>query len=489
MKWPWAKPAQRAPAPVGLADVQDAAKVASRWVRARFDAADTTDDNRKHWAMADGLSADLAASPGVRRILRNRARYEVANNTYARGIVTTLAHDLVGIGPRLQMTGLNRDDARFVESEFVAWASATNLGEKLRTMRMARAQDGEGFAVQVHNAGLRVPVKLDLWLFEAEQCASSAAALPDPRAVDGIQYDQWGNPQVYDILRSHPGGLAYVSADPLQIPARDVLHFFIPERPGQRRGIPEITPALPLFAQLRRWTLAVLAAAETAADLAAILRTQDAASPDEAAAADAFERIEFERRAIMTLPAGWDITQMKAEHPNSTYGDVKREILNEISRCLLVPYNVAAGNSSGYNFSSGKLDFQIYFRSVEVDRSRMEAQVLEPVFAAWLREAQLIDGYLPQHLRMIGTNWAHGWQWPGFESIDPVGEAQAQQIRLSSLTTTLADEWARQGYDWEEKIEQIGLERKRMASLGLTFADVMPIAKQTAPQQPAGATV
>ena len=38
------------------------------------------------------------------------------------------------------------------------------------------------------------------------------------------------------------------------------------DRPGQARGIPDITPALPLFAQLRRFTLAVLAAAETAAD-------------------------------------------------------------------------------------------------------------------------------------------------------------------------------------------------------------------------------
>jgi len=34
---------------------------------------------------------------------RNPARYEVANNAYARGIVLTLANDVVGTGPRLQM--------------------------------------------------------------------------------------------------------------------------------------------------------------------------------------------------------------------------------------------------------------------------------------------------------------------------------------------------------------------------------------------------
>ena len=46
-----------------------------------------------------------------------------------------------------------------------------------------------------------------------------------------------------------------------RVPAAAVIHYFRTDRPGQRRGIPEITPALPLFAQLRRYTLAVIAAA------------------------------------------------------------------------------------------------------------------------------------------------------------------------------------------------------------------------------------
>ncbi|MEX0715434.1 MAG: hypothetical protein WD066_02550, partial [Planctomycetaceae bacterium] len=51
-------------------------------VRAKYDSALTTDNNRRHWALADGLSANVANGPEVRRILRNRARYEVANNSY-----------------------------------------------------------------------------------------------------------------------------------------------------------------------------------------------------------------------------------------------------------------------------------------------------------------------------------------------------------------------------------------------------------------------
>ena len=73
------------------------------WMRARFDAAQTTKDNAKHWGAADFLSADAEADSNVRKILRTRARYEVQNNSYARGIVKTLADDTVGTGPRLQM--------------------------------------------------------------------------------------------------------------------------------------------------------------------------------------------------------------------------------------------------------------------------------------------------------------------------------------------------------------------------------------------------
>ncbi|WP_345321587.1 hypothetical protein [Novipirellula rosea] len=48
----------------------------------------------KHWSRANGLSAATANSPDVRRTLRNRSRYEVANNSYARGITLTLANDV-----------------------------------------------------------------------------------------------------------------------------------------------------------------------------------------------------------------------------------------------------------------------------------------------------------------------------------------------------------------------------------------------------------
>jgi len=169
-------------------------------LRARYDAAVTTENNRRHWAHADALSADAAASADVRRTLRNRARYEVANNSYARGIVLTLANDTVGTGPRLQL--LTESDAinRQVEHEFDLWAQEVGLAEKLRTMRMARAQDGEAFAILANNPVLDHPVKLDLRLIEADQVTSPLRYLNVEHEVDGIVLDRHGNPAAYHVL-------------------------------------------------------------------------------------------------------------------------------------------------------------------------------------------------------------------------------------------------------------------------------------------------
>jgi lambda family phage portal protein len=433
---------------------------AVRVVRGRYDAATTTDDNRRHWAAADGLSAAAANSPAVRRTLRNRARYEVANNSYAKGIVLTLANDVVGTGPRLQMLAADPEANNRIERLFQQWSKAVALPEKLRTLRMARATDGEAFAVLTHNPRLPGPVYLDLLPVEADRVGTP---LPVDDAIDGIVFDAAGNPLEYHVLRRHPGD-GFAAGDFDRVPARAMLHWFRRDRPGQIRGIPDITPALPLFAQLRRFTLAVLAAAETAADFAGILYT-DAPASGEADAAEPFEPIELEKRALVTMPGGWRMEQLRSEQPSTGYSEFKHEILNEIARCLNMPFNVAAGNSSGYNYASGRLDHQTYFKSIRVDQSHLEAVVLDRILAAWLAEASRIPGLLTD----LGPFAArpHQWFWDGHEHVDPAKEANAQATRLANLTTTLADEYARRGLDWEVQLRQRAKERTLIAALGL----------------------
>jgi lambda family phage portal protein len=442
-----------------------------RAVRARYDAAQTTQDNLYHWVMADALSADAGHTPGVRRVLRNRARYERANNSYCQGMVLTLSNDTVGTGPTLKMATGDSQADRQIEDSWHAWADAIDFDHKLRTMVQARVVDGEVFGL-LHTNPILPDVQLDLRVIETDQIAS-----PQPwllKEVDGMEFDTAGNVSKYHLLRRHPGSLYQLPSmeyDP--IPAASMVHVFRANRPGQHRGVSELTAALPLFAQMRRYTLATIAAAETAADHAAVLFTTSPAQevPD----IEPFVPLNIQPRQFTALPEGWQLGQMKAEQPTTTYGAFKHEILNEIARCLNMPYNVAACNSSSYNYSSGRLDHQIYFKTLRVDRDVLRRNVLDRVLRAWFEEAMYVDGLIPRGLPEF-RRWKWNWVWDGNEHIDPQAEATAQQIQLASNTTTLAAEFAKLGKDWEVELEQRALEVKRMAELGLTDALAAPTA-------------
>jgi lambda family phage portal protein len=433
-------------------------------LRARYDAAQTTRENLRHWAMADALSADAAASSDVRKKIRERARYEVANNSYAKGITLTLADYCVGTGARLQV--LTEDDAfnNAIEEAFMRWSHQVGLAAKLRTMRMAKSTDGEAFALLTGNGRLSGPVKLDVSLVEADRVTTPWTGSPMAQTeVDGIRLDRHGNPVEYTILNHHPGDAENTSGDFRRIDADSVIHWFRPDRPGQHRGISEITPALPLFAQLRRYTLAVLGAAETAADFAAVLFT-DAPANGEAAAVEPMDVVELEKRMATVLPDGWKLGQIKAEQPATAYAEFKRELLNEIARCLNIPLNIALCNSAGYNYASGRLDHQVFFKAIRIEQADMAATVLDKILGAWIQEAMLTTEFsLLRTLRYL----PHQWFFDGHEHVDPAKEANAQKIRLESNTTTLATEYARQGKDWESELHQRAKEIQLMTELGL----------------------
>ncbi|HUU84057.1 MAG TPA: phage portal protein [Phycisphaerae bacterium] len=448
-----------------------------RVVRARYDAAQTTDENRRHWAQADHLSVNAANSSAVRRTLRSRARYEVANNSYAKGIVLTLANYVIGTGPRLQLLTDNADLNRRVEASFAAWSKAIGLGEKLRTMRISQVESGEAFGLLVTNGRIVHPVQLDMRLVEADQVASPWPHLPGiDDATDGIALDASGNPASYSVLRRHPGDTGAMGRlEHDTIPAAYVLHLFRPDRPGQVRGIPEITPALPLFAMLRRYTLAVLSAAEQAALPSGVVYTDAPPDPDgaeDSQTPEAMDTFEIDRGEWMTMPAGWKIGQVKAEQPTTVYSDFKHEVLNEIARCLNIPFNIAAGNSSSYNYASGRLDHQAFFKSIDVDWARIEGLILGRLFAAWLAEASFTGGTLASDAKALFDGVPHQWFWDGWEHVDPAKESKAQGERLAQFTTNLATEYGRVGKDWEQELRQRARELALAKELGLSSVAV-----------------
>jgi len=454
-------------------------------IAARYDAAQTGTENQRHWAAADFLSASAAGDRATRSTLRARARYEVANNSYAAGIVSTLANYVVGTGARLQMLTEDVDLNTSVETAFSAWGRAVGLPDKLRLMRAAQCESGEVFGLITNNPRVRHPVKLDLRLVEADQVEAPLAGYPfDSRIIEGIVFDEkLLEPVGYCLLRRHPGdtrpwvgmGLEYDIID-----AENVIHLFRATRPGQIRGIPELTPGLPLFAILRRYTMAVLGAAEIAALIGGTIESTAPADAD-AAEVDPMETFEMDRGTWLTMPDGWKASQFKAEQPTSAYGEFKHEVLNECGRAVGMPFNLIAANSSAYNYASGRLDHQAFFKGVRIDQQHLESVVLDRLLAAYLWEAELL-GEVSLGTFGFDEELPHQWFWDGIEHVDPVKESTADEIDLRTNATTLAEIYGNRGKDWETELRQSAKEKATWMALCNEFG----LPTGTAPPRPAG---
>jgi capsid protein len=428
--------------------------------------------------MADGLAADAAANPMIRYVLRNRSRYEAANNSYCRGLIDSYATDLVGSGPRLQMETGDDDADAWIEAEFSRWSRAIKLPERLRTMAKAKVQDGEAFALMITNPGLQTPVKLDVRVIEADQVRFVDISLLTVPSVDGIRFDDYGNPVSYHVLRVHPGFWSYATGYigfPWEYdvwPAKFVMHWFRQDRPGQHRGIPEISPALALFAQLRRYTLAVLQAAETAADFAMWMKTPTAVDDDsEVLVPDEFDKFPLARNIVTTLPDGYDIGQTKAEQPTTTHEMFVRTILREIGRVLKAPYQKVAGDASQGNFSTTNHDHLDWWRGIEETHKDLEYGASDRLLAAWLFEARSVRiggadfgmPYMPANVRRVLAKTLtgeacdlpeHTWNWQAREWPNPAQQATADETNLRMGLDTFARIWSGKGQDCRKALAQ-----------------------------------
>lgn len=435
---------------------------------ASYEAATTGRNYDNYYAYALDTSANAELTATIRKRIRNRARYELRNNCYARGMCDTKANYVVGTGPRMQVMIDDGDLASAIEAAWRKWVRDVAFDELLRQALVARYGDsGEAFVVFA-DGDSQIPI--EPVLIECDRIF--APADQSVKSDDGVVYDSLGRPVKYYVCDTHPGDTYGQALTFTTYPADVVAHVYRQIRPGQRRGIPDITPALPLFGNLRRFSMATLGAAETAADFAAVLYSDMSAQDQELNPlapdmVDPFTTYDIERNQAMTLPYGWKMSQFKAEHPNAQHWEFIRACINEAARCLEMPVSVALLNSERLNYASGRLDHQVFFKSIVIERQRICNQLVYPTIARFLSFARLtIPG-----LSML-SEIPYDVVWDGFQHVDPAKEATAAQTRLTSGMLSYSRYYAQEGLDWEEEFAQIAKEKTLMEELGITPEEV-----------------
>jgi lambda family phage portal protein len=264
-----------------------------------------------------------------------------------------------------------------------------------------------------------------------------------------------------------------------------VIHVHDKERTGQHRGKPLLTSIMPMFKMLDHYERSELQAAVVNAMIAAFIETPmdgesiaevfGGSSDDYLAARNEWD-IKLQGGSIIPMFPGDKVAPFTPSRPNSGYGQFVENILRHIGAGLNIPFELLMKDFSKTNYSSARAALLEAWRYFSAKRQWLATYWAKPVYELWLEEAinkgviDAPDFYEKRHA------WTKvKWIGPGRGWVDPVKEAKAAQLRMQIGLSTLEDECAAQGLDWEEVLEQLAREKAKIVELGLSINDVNSI--------------
>ena len=312
-------------------------------------------------------------------------------------MVITKVNDVVGREPKIRFipgdkpSETERKACHGLTKKITEWIRQIHLGKKIRTACNNKVVDGEGFIIAMKNSR-RENLQLDFRVLDCERVFSDPNKVSEKDYFEGIKYDKFGDPIYYDVAKDHPNGDHYqglITADDQhrKIGAEFVFHWFRDDRAEQRRGVSELASALPIATILRRVRKAVAINNEIAASISILLETDydgDEVVDSEGNAVDSsayggFEKVDYEAGTSMVLPDGVKAKQLESKHPNSSFLEFHNAGIGDVGRALGMPFNKAAGRSSDYNYSSGRLDHLADNFGNTISRSELIDEFLDPI--------------------------------------------------------------------------------------------------------------
>lgn len=272
---------------------------------------------------------------------------------------------------------------------------------------------------------------------------------------------------------------------------RRVYHDFDPDRFGQNRGISVFAPAISRLKMLARLYGVKLQAETVAAafgmfvqspfDLEMIRNALDGddefkdglgAYQDMRSDFHSDRDIRVSGVRLTTLAPGEEI---KSVSPGGNAGDFSpftHEMLRSFSVCLGTSAEEIHNDYSDSSWSSARAGIVQSEKTYNRRLQGFNSNTAMPVLATWLEEpferGELpLPRNAPAYLEMRNA-YARG-RWLGVARgwVDPVAERQGVVLGLDAGLSTMEEECARQGMDWEENVVQRAIEFKRMRDLGL----------------------
>jgi lambda family phage portal protein len=421
-------------------------------------------------------------------LLRNRARQLVRDNDYARQALRLIRNNVVGSGIKLQaQVPMSRGSSRLnqavndqIEEAWVEWGRAKrcHTGGRLGWIDLQRmvigaiAESGEVFIRLVPQpfGDSRVPLALEV--LEADLCDETYESRPQQGHEwrMGVEVDQWGRPTRYAFRTRHPGDIRHGTSHEVKlVPANQILHLAILDRPHQTRGVPWLASTIKRLHHLAGYEEAEVVRARAASSLMGFIT-----SPEGELVGDEVydaERVSnFEPGVFKYLAPGESVSVPQLDAPDGQFPDFMRAMLQGMSAGIGISYAPLSQDYSQSNYSSSRLSLIDDRENWKVLQQYLIDNFITPVYEAWLDAAVRsgvlrLAGYESMPERFRRARWmCRGWAW-----VDPVKEVMAYKDAVRSGFATQSQIVSELGGDLEELMLQRQQEVERASQLGLSF--------------------
>jgi len=442
---------------------------------------------------SDWMSTRSSADAEIRNSLsklRDRSREMVRNNPYAKQAKRTTQVNVVGSGIKLQsqvqqVRGRKPSEAinRLIEEKWHLWTRAQycdvagrhsfHMMEWLATGALPESGEALFRIIRRPFGGSRVPLALEMIesdVLDEEYQGPTLAKLNEWRM--GVEINEWGRPVRYAFLTRHPGDYWFQNAPQkgdkhVFLPAADVIHLFLPERPQQHRGVPWFHSVMADAHQLQGYEEAAVIRARAGASVMGFVTSPEGELEGDDVEAD--RRIsEFEPGMWKYLEPGQNVSVPNISSPDQQYEMFVKNKVRRFASGFGCSYETLSRDFSETNYSSSRLSLLEDREHWKVIQSYLIENFHNRVFREWLDLAVLagelpFDDYDTRPERYDTPRWmARGWDW-----VDPLKEAKAYRQMEQAGYMTKAQIVAKLGGDFFDNLTEFSREQQAASELSV----------------------
>lgn len=450
-------------------------------------------------------SADRDIFRALRQI-RARSRDLFINNSYAKHLGHMVKTNVIGPnGFKFQVRGMDPNGTAdtaantAIEKAFKKWCkrgvceithrmSFTTLQQ---TMIQAVARDGECLVRKLFGGAAENDFGFALQLLDIDRLDHDLnREFKDGAIIKmGVELNPAGRPVAYHLLRKHPGDGVYGMPNGRlyeRVPAREIYHIFVADRPEQTRGVPWMHAAMVNLHNLAKYDEAALIAARVGAskmgfykqppdgDAGAVV---DGAQTDKDSG-DVVELLtDAEPGHFQLLPDGYDFASFNPDYPHANYDPFTKAAVRGASVGLNVSYPMFSNDLGGVNFSSIRAGVLADRDEWMVLQGFHAESFLEDLGPNWLRMAmlfrqiELLSGAVLSSLRFDKFAGAISWMGRRWAWVDPLKDQKANSSARADLMKSRRQIMASNGDDIEDVWREIAREKELAAELGIDLPD------------------